>query len=130
MLDHVMDGDHAGVVQPGRRPRFPHRAGNQVGMLVQRLRRQQDLLDRHHAVQQLIVTAPHPAHAALAHGLGQQVPPANQNPLTRHGRIIGESPTSGTAANPEPASAEKRDLQFHLKNNTEARIRICRHTER
>jgi hypothetical protein len=52
-----------------------------------------NLFDRHHAVLQLIVAAPHPPHAALPHGLSQQIPPANQNPHTRHGWIIDESST-------------------------------------
>jgi hypothetical protein len=57
------------------------------------LRRKQDLLDRYHAVQDLIVAAPDPAHAALADWLGQQVPPANQSPRpTWHGTMIEEKP--------------------------------------
>jgi SAM-dependent methyltransferase len=87
MLNHIMDGDHAGVIQPGRRPRLPHRAGDQVGMLMRGLRREQDLLDRHHAVQQLIVTAPHPAHPRP----GLRAQPA------------------GTARQPEPPHAAWQD---------------------
>ena len=92
VLDHVIDGDHAGVVQPGRRTRLAHRAGDEVGVLLRRLRRQQDLLDRHYPVKQLILAAPYPAHATLTRELNEQVPPANQTPRpTRHIRMIGKT---------------------------------------
>src|ERR1700722_11786399 len=47
----------------------PRRASSEIGTLGGRLGREQDLLDRHFAVQELVVSAPDPAHAALADGL-------------------------------------------------------------
>ena len=90
MLDHVVNRDGAGVVEAGRGARLAHRTGDQVGALIGRLRRQQYLLDRHHAVKELVMAAPHPSQAALADRLSQQVPAAYQHPRsTRHSRIIG-----------------------------------------
>jgi hypothetical protein len=77
LLDHVVDGDDAGMIKPGSHARLAHRPGQEVGMLLWRLRRQQDFLDRHHAVEQLVTTAPYPAHAPLPDRLVQQVPPAD-----------------------------------------------------
>jgi hypothetical protein len=54
LLDHVVDGDHARVGQPGRRPRLARRPGDQLGVLLRLLRRQQKLFDRHHPVQDLV----------------------------------------------------------------------------
>ena len=47
---------------------LPHRAGNQLRVLLRRLLRQQDLLDRHDPFQDLIAPAPHPPQAALPNG--------------------------------------------------------------
>jgi hypothetical protein len=58
-------------------------------MLARRLRREDDLLERYHAVQELIVATPYPPHAPLADRLGQQVTPRDQYPRsTVHVRII------------------------------------------
>ena len=67
------------------------RALQQFGVLTGRLRRQDHLLDRHHAVQKLIMAAPDPAHAALTDRLDQHVPAPDKHPHpTLHGRTIAE----------------------------------------
>jgi hypothetical protein len=92
VLDHVVDGDHAGVVQPGGGPRLAHRAGEETGPLRGRLGQQQDLLDRHFPFKKLVTGTPDPAHAALAHRLGQQVASRDQNPHpTWHATILGRN---------------------------------------
>jgi len=89
MLYHVMDRDHARMVEPGRGPRLPHRPRQQLGALLRCLRWQGDLLDRHHPVQKLVVTAPNPAHAPLADHSSLQVPARNERPRpTPHGSMI------------------------------------------
>jgi len=51
---------------------------------------QQYLLDRHRAVKELVMAAPHQSKAALADVLGQPVSAAYQHPRSaRHSRIVG-----------------------------------------
>ena len=78
------------MVQPGRSPGLTQHPRDQVGALLWRLRRQQDFLDRHFTVKELVAGAPYPAHATLADRLGQQVPAGYQSSRpTRHSKIIG-----------------------------------------
>jgi hypothetical protein len=77
--------------RPGRRPRLAYRPGQQLGVRLGRLGRQDDLLDGHHAVQDPVMASPYPPHAALPDRLGQQVPSRDHHPrLTLHGRMIIE----------------------------------------
>jgi hypothetical protein len=111
VLDHVEDRDHAGVIEPGGRQGRAGHAGQQVGARGGRPRGKQDLLDRDLAVKDLVTGAPHPAGAALADGLGQQVPSRDKNPHpTRHSTIIGrvtgaKSAPGGPAARGATAGA-------------------------
>ena len=85
VLDHVMDGDHAGVVQPGRRPCLPRRPRDQVGPLgVWQAHREQHFLDRDIPVKHLVMPPPHAAHAALPDRLNQPEPPADQGARPTH----------------------------------------------
>jgi hypothetical protein len=90
LLDHVVDGDHAVVAQPGGCPGLAHRAGGELGLLGWRqLRREQDFLDCHGAVQELVTPAPYPALAALPDQATQQVPAAHDLArFTRHEPMI------------------------------------------
>jgi hypothetical protein len=92
LLDHVINRDHPGMVQPGHGPRLTHRAGHHVSAGgVRQALRQQHLLDRHLAVEHLVMAAPHPAHAALADRLQQAISLADQHSHpTRHAGMIGE----------------------------------------
>jgi len=54
VLGHVVDRDHAGVVEPGRRAGLAHRDGDEVGVFLRWLRRERDLPDRHVAVEQFV----------------------------------------------------------------------------
>ena len=98
MLHHVVDRDHPGMVQPRRGTAPPASCGPPARRCSRRLPREQHLLDRDLPVEELVVTAPDPAHAALADRLGQQVPPGNQNPRpTWHNST---STTASTATTP------------------------------
>jgi predicted dienelactone hydrolase len=69
------------MVQPGGGPRLTHGARDQLlAPLRGQAVRKPDFLDRHLAVQGLVVAAPYPAHAALADQLDEPVPPAHQAP--------------------------------------------------
>lgn len=75
MFQHVVDGDHRGVLDPGGGPGLLLRPGVQdvpVGLSDVQTRRQFLYGDR--PVQQLVVCAPHLAHAATADGLDEPVP--------------------------------------------------------
>jgi hypothetical protein len=68
-LHHVVEGDHARVVEPRRRPGLPQRPlAHGRPFLVGQAAGQLDLLDRHRPVEQHVLGPPHHAHAAAAEG--------------------------------------------------------------
>ena len=87
-LHYIVDRDHAWMAKPRDRLCLPHSAGNQLSALRRRqLWRQQDLLDCHHTVQDLIAPAPYAPQAALPNRLVQKVSATHQIPrLTRAGK--------------------------------------------
>ena len=67
VLQHVVDGDDGGVVDPGGGARLRLGAGVQHGpVALGDVERGGQLLDGDGAVQHLVMRAPHPAHAAAA----------------------------------------------------------------
>jgi hypothetical protein len=74
LLDDVVDGHGVGGVEPGRVPGLPAGALPQLLALgLGQAGREQHLLDRHLAVQELVLRAPDGAHAPRAEGAEQPV---------------------------------------------------------
>jgi hypothetical protein len=88
-------------------------------VLTGRLWRQNDLLDRHYPVQELIVTAPYAPHATLADRLGQQITPGDKRPdPTMHGRIITAAKTNTRTR--DPFDTGGRDAAQQLARHKDA----------
>src|SRR5262245_44931301 len=72
------------MIEPGGRPSLARRPGQQDALITLiSLRGQQQFLDRDHPVEELVVAAPHPAHAALTDWLVEPVAPANDRARER-----------------------------------------------
>jgi hypothetical protein len=81
-LHHVVEGDHARVVEPGRGLGLPQRpVADRRLLLVGQAGGQLDLLDRHRPVEQHVVGPPHDAHAATAEGRPEGVTAGDQPPV-------------------------------------------------
>src|SRR5690606_39595718 len=80
--DDVVDGHHAGVVQPRRRPRLPQRpAVPVVAFLVAQPLGQDDFLDGDVTVEDLVAGTPHRAHGAAADDGFEPVPAREKTTL-------------------------------------------------
>lgn len=74
VLEHVVHGDHGGVVDPRRRTGFRPGPRQQDGLVALRdIERRRQLLDGDGPVEQLVVRSPHPAHTAAPDGVGEPV---------------------------------------------------------
>ncbi len=74
VVEHVVQGDDGGVVDPRRRARLGPGTGEQNGLLaLGHVQRGRQLLDGDGTVQQLVVRAPHPAHATAADDVDEPV---------------------------------------------------------
>jgi hypothetical protein len=104
VLHDVVDRDHAGMGQPGRRSCLLGSPRSQFGPLRLRdLRRKQNLLDRYLPVKHKVVCPPDTTHTTAANRLDQPIPPSHQCPRPiRHSRIISpNSPSSATTRRQE-----------------------------
>jgi len=81
-VHHVMEGDHARVVEPGRRPGLPKRPlADRRLLVVGQAGGQLHLLDRHRPVEQDVLRPPHHAHAATAEERLEGVTAGDQPPV-------------------------------------------------
>jgi hypothetical protein len=81
-VHHVVQGDHAGVVEPGRGPGLPQGPlADRRLLAVGQAGRQRHLLDRHRPVQQGVLGPPHHAHAATAEHRPEGVTAGDQPPV-------------------------------------------------
>ncbi len=80
LLQDVVDGGHAGVRHPARRPGLAERAyGELLALLVRQAGGRQHLLDGHVPAEHLVVGLPHRAHAAPADRLEQPISPTDHH---------------------------------------------------
>ena len=79
IVGDIMDGDDPRMVEASRRAGLPqHPPDQQIPLLGHQAVGQQDLLDRHLAIEDLVAGSPHPAHPTLADRLDQPIPPTHQ----------------------------------------------------
>lgn len=78
-LDDVVDGDDIRVMEPGRHLRFPDRAAPRVlSFRVTQVGWPDNLLNRHVAVQQFVMSTPYGPHPAVTDGLVEPIAPGEK----------------------------------------------------